>query len=89
MTTQAPPSSSTARRAGVDVPGGHVARGRHARREHQLLRERLGALDERRARRRPEDRDARAPQCVAEPEHERQLRADHDQLGLEPVGRAP
>ena len=69
----------------VDVPGGDVARGRHARREHQLLGERLGALDQRGAGRRAEDGDARAPQRVAEPEHERQLRADHDQVGLELV----
>ena len=62
------------------------ARRRHAGGQHELLRERLGALDERGARRRAEDRDARAPQRVAEPEHERQLGPDHDEPGLEVVG---
>ena len=71
----------------VAVGARPVARGRHAGGQHQLLRERLRALDERGARRRAEDGDARAPQRVAEPEHERQLRPDHDEPGLEVVGQ--
>ena len=71
----------------VAVGARPVARRRHAGGEHQLLRERLRALDERGARRRAEDGDARAPQRVAEAEHERQLRPDHDEPGLEVMGQ--
>ena len=72
--------------------GGRAIASRAARRDagrgHDLLRERLRALDPRRAGARPEDEEAEAAQGVGEPEHERHLGPDHDELDLERARQA-
>ena len=61
---------------------------RYARRSHDLLRERLRSLDACRPRARAEDEEPEAAQRVRQPEDERQLRPDHDEVDLERARQA-
>ena len=74
-------------RAVVDVVEGAVARGGHARGRDQLLHVRLRALDLGTVGARAEHDLALRPQAVGQPVHERLLGADHEQVGLELLGR--
>jgi len=70
-----------ARRAGDGEP---LSRGNARCRQH-LFCERLRAFDRRRRGARPEDRDARVAEQVGDTGHERRLRPDDDQVGVERV----
>ena len=58
----------------------HSARRAHTRRGHDVLGERLGALDARGRRARAEAGDARRPHGVGDPGHQRDLGPDHDEV---------
>ena len=69
------------------APGRVERSGRgHAGRRHDVLGERLRALDPRRRRARPEDRDADVAQLVGRAGHERRLRPDDGEVDAQVAG---
>ena len=71
----------------LGVVEGAVARGGHAGRQRQLLHLRLRALEPGAVGAGAEHELARRPQPVGEPVDERLLRSDHEQVGVELLGR--
>ena len=84
IATGRPRSATAAMPASTSVTVSR-ARGGHARGGHDLLGERLAALQARGGRRRAEGADAEGAQRVAEPGDQRGLGADDHQVGL--IGR--
>ena len=74
-------------RPGLDLGEGAVAGGGHAGGRQQLLHVRLGALDLGAVGPRAEHQLALGAQPVGQPVHQRGLRPDHEQVGLELLGR--
>ncbi len=62
--------------------------GRHPGRRHDVLGERLGPLDPRRRRIRPEHGDAGRAQRIRHPRHQRRLWPDDNKVGAEPLSQA-
>ena len=83
FTTYGGPNSSSARAASSRVGADARAGGRHPGGGHDLLGERLGALQLGRRARRAEAGDALGPDGVGDPGDERRLRPDHDQVGAD------